>query len=339
MKKNKKTGLLLLLSLTGLIIVWISLHLGRFPVAMGEVFQAIQSVIFQSNFPNGQIHIILFKLRLPRILAAFLVGGTLSLTGAAYQGMFRNPMVSPSILGVSAGAGFGASLAILLGLSAVFVQFMSFVFGIGAVLIVYFISLSVGKRFDVYLTLILSGMVVGALFTAFVSLLKYVADPNDTLPSIVYWLMGGFASIELSQLKYITVIALAGLVYLTISGWKLDLLSFGDDEAKTMGLPVNRIRIVVILIATLMTSATVSISGIIGWVGLLVPHISRMVIGPKNNYLLPASFLIGGIFLILVDDFSRTITSMEIPLGITTAIIGAPFFIFILLKTSKKQSV
>jgi iron complex transport system permease protein len=251
--------------------------------------------------------------------------------------MFRNPMVSPSLLGVSAGAGFGAALALLLGLGSIAVQGSAFVFGIVAVALVYVISHATGKKYDKRLTLILSGMIVGAVFSALISILKYIADPNDSLPSIVYWLMGGLSDIELSDLGFISFIAIPGLILLSLSGWKLDMLSFGDDEARTMGMRVNRVRLSVIVIATLMTASAISISGIIGWVGLLIPHISRMIIGPKNATLLPVSFLIGGMFLLVVDVFSRTVSSMEIPLGITTSLVGAPFFIYILMKTSKKD--
>lgn len=315
-----------------------SLMLGRFHISLTDIHMLLSS----SNIVSGQyndpaIMTVLVNIRLPRILAAFMVGGTLSITGATYQGMFRNPMVSPSILGVSAGAGFGAALAIMLGLNASMLQSFSFISGISAVIIVYCISSVTGKRYNKNLTLILAGMIIGAVFTAMLSILKYIADPDTALPSIVYWLMGGLSSIELEDLTTISIISLTGLCILSISGWKLDMLSFGDDEAKTMGIKVEQVRSITIIIATLMTAAAVSISGIIGWVGLLIPHIARMLTGPKNATLLPASFLIGGIFLLIVDDFSRTISTMEIPLGITTSLIGAPFFIYILLKTAKKD--
>ncbi len=283
------------------------------------------------------IKTVLVDIRLPRIAAAFLVGGTLSITGATYQGMFRNPMVSPSILGVSAGAGFGAVLAILLSFNAFMLQLSAFAFGVLAVIAVYAISMSTGKKHEKCLTLILSGMIVATVFSALISMLKYVADPDATLPSIVYWLMGGLSDIEMRDLRFIAFTAIIGLLLLSISGWKLDMLSFGDEEAKTMGINVEKLRFFVISIATLMTAAAVSISGIVGWVGLVIPHISRMLVGSKNAVLLPASFFIGGSFLLIVDDFSRGISSLEIPLGITTSLIGAPFFIFILMKSSKKD--
>jgi iron complex transport system permease protein len=329
----------LVLLLLSLAIIIGSLLLGRYSISLTEFGVFIQSFFNTKIETSPQLKTVLFDIRLPRILAAFFVGGTLSITGATYQGMFRNPMVSPSILGVSAGSGFGAALSILLGFSTLMLQGFSFIFGIGAVAAVYAISHSTGKKFDKCLTLILSGMIVSAVFAALISILKYVADPNNALPSIVYWLMGSLSDIEMKDLGFIAAISLPGLLLLSMSGWKLDMLSFGDDEAKTMGVHVNRIRLMVIAVATLMTAAAISISGIIGWVGLIIPHIARMLIGPKNSVLLPASFLIGGIFLLIVDGFSRTVSSMEIPLGITTSLIGAPFFIYILMKTSKKNQV
>jgi iron complex transport system permease protein len=337
MKTIPKISFFISLVVIAVFIGAMSLTFGRFPISLAEIGQLFLPFCHIENANTEQIHTVIFNIRLPRIIAAFLVGGTLSITGAAYQGMFRNPMVSPSILGVSAGAGFGAALAILLGLNAVMLQGLSFIFGIVAVFTVYAISLVTGKKHDRCLTLILAGMIVATVFTALLSVLKYIADPDNALPTIVYWLMGGLSDIEVNDLYFIATISVVGLVVLSISGWKLDLLSFGDEEAKTMGIRVERLRITVIAVATLMTAAAVSISGIIGWVGLVIPHISRMLIGPKNAELLPAAFLIGGIFLLIVDGFSRTITSMEIPLGITTSLIGAPFFLFILMKTSKKH--
>ena len=336
---RKNRGILIFILLPGACIAIgiSSLFLGRYNLEWGQFFIFLKSLFQKNVFVSSQVETIILNIRLPRIIAAFLIGGTLSLTGAAYQGMFRNPMVSPSILGVSSAAGFGASLAILLGLGIFWVQSISFLCGLGAIFVVYVVSLTVGKQHDRYLTLILSGMVVSAIFTALISLIKYMANPYDTLSSIVYWLMGGLSNIGFPDLKYVAFIVLPGSILLSLSGWKLDVLSFGDDEAKSMGIHVERLRVTIIVIATLMTAAVVSISGIIGWIGLLVPHIARMIVGPGNSYLLPASFLVGAAFLMMVDDFSRIVSSMEIPLGITTALIGAPFFIFILLRANKKQ--
>jgi len=337
MHKKATISTFMLLAILSVLIIFFSLVLGRYSISIKDLWLFIQSCFNDDIKMQSQIKTILTEIRLPRIIASFLVGGTLSITGATYQGMFRNPMVSPSILGVSSGAGFGAALAILLALSPFMMQTLSFLFGIGAVIAVYAISLVTGKKHEKCLTLILSGMIVATVFAALISMLKYVADPNDTLPSIVYWLMGGLSNIEMTDLCFITIVSIVGLILLSISGWKLDMLSFGDEEARTMGIHVERFRFLVISIATLMTASAVSISGIIGWVGLVIPHISRMLTGSKNAVLLPSSFFIGGIFLLIVDDFSRTVVSMEIPLGITTSLIGAPFFIFILMKSSNKH--
>ncbi len=324
-----------MLASVSLLLILLSLMVGRYGISFAEMVSFFKSLFADSVSIKPQVSTVILNVRLPRVWAAFLVGGTLSITGAAYQGMFRNPMVSPSILGVSAGAGFGAALAILLGLNSFMLQVSSFIFGTGAVAAVYAVSLAAGKKYDRNLTLILSGLVVATVFSALISILKYIADPDDTLPSIVYWLMGGLSGIEMADLRFIVVIAAAGLILLTMSGWKLDMMSFGDDEAKTMGINVDRFRFWVIAAATLLTASAVSISGIIGWVGLLVPHTARMLVGSKNSVLLPASFFTGGVFLLIVDDFSRTVAPMEIPLGITTSLIGAPFFIFVLMRSSK----
>lgn len=333
MVKFSNTSKIIFLLIISLVLIMGSLTLGRFAISFTDLMRFVKSWFLSSGFTEVNIQTVIVNVRLPRVLAAFLVGGTLSITGATYQGMFRNPMVSPSILGVSAGAGFGAALAILLGFSKFFLHMSSFVFGIAAVIAVYSISLATGKKHEKCLTLILSGMIVATVFSALISILKYIADPDDALPSIVYWLMGGLSDVEMSDLSFVAIFSLVGLTVLTLSGWKLDMLSFGDDEAKTMGISVDKLRFGIIAIATLMTASAVSISGIVGWVGLLIPHITRMLFGSKNSVILPSSFLVGGAFLLLVDNFSRTVAAMEIPLGITTSLIGAPFFIFILMKT------
>jgi len=337
MNKTYTISLFSTLIIISCITTIVSLLLGRYYISFSELWKC---VFFQSEsgtVNSSAIKTVLFHIRLPRVLAAFLVGGSLSITGAAYQGMFRNPMVSPSLLGVSAGSGFGATLSIVLGLNSLLRQGFSFAFGILAVFLVCVISQITGKNYDRTITLILGGMIISTVFTALISVMKYIADPDNTLPSIVYWLLGGLSDVSITQLYFIAIISMVGFFALSFSGWRLDILSFGDEEAKTMGIRVSRFRFFIIGIATLMTSAAVSISGIIGWVGLLIPHITRMIIGPRNALLLPSSFLLGGIFLLLVDNFSRTLTTMEIPLGITTSLLGAPFFLYILLKTSKKK--
>lgn len=338
MNINRNISFFMLLIILIITSVIVSLFIGNYHLSFYDLRIALKSLFGSKVSETNNTALVVLSIRLPRILAAFLVGGTLAVTGAAYQGVFRNPMVSPSLLGVSAGAGFGAALAIMLGMGNVFRQGFSFGFGVAAVFFVYFISMVTGKKYNRTLTLILGGMIVSTMFTALISILKYLADPDDTLPSIVYWLMGGLSDIEFRHVRFISIISIIGVAIMSLSGWKLDILSFGDEEAKTMGVNVDRFRLLVIVVATLMTSAAVSISGIIGWVGLLIPHITRMIAGHKNTKMLPASFLIGGIFLLIVDNFSRTIANIEIPLGITTSLLGAPFFLYILMKTSKHQA-
>lgn len=284
------------------------------------------------------IETVIFDIRLPRVIAAILVGMSLAASGTAYQGMFRNPMVSPNILGVSAGAGFGAAFAILISLNAVGVQFFAFIFGILAVTISYFISKIVSKKSNITLILVLSGMVVSALFSSLISLIKYIADPDDKLPAITYWLMGSFASVEIEDIYTIIIPMFIGLIPLYLLRWKINTLSFGDEEALGVGISTNRLRMIIIICSTLITAAAVSISGLIGWVGLIVPHLARMVVGSDHKTLLPSSMFIGGIYLLLVDDLARSLISIELPIGILTSLIGAPFFIWLLMKSRRGWS-
>ncbi len=317
---------LIILSLT-------SLSLGRYPISLIDILKALFTD--QSIDPN--LTIILFKIRLPRILGAIIVGGALSLSGAAYQGMFRNPMVSPDILGVSSGAGFGAALAILLSWPVVIIQTMSFAGGIGAVLIAVTISKWLGKFHDRILILVLAGIVISSLFGAMLSMLKYVADPDEKLPAITYWLMGSLSSIKMSDLQIVVPIVLTGIIPLLLISWRINILSFGEDEARSMGLNTAKLRGLVIVCASLVTACTISISGIIGWVGLIIPHLTRMIVGPNHKTLLLSSFLLGGIFLLFVDNIARTAISIEIPIGIITSVIGAPLFIYFLKRSTQKS--
>ncbi len=322
------SGIILLIFLS-----LISMSFGRYPISVSQIL----NFLFTSEDLDPNFSIILFYIRLPRIIGAIIVGGALSISGAAYQGMFRNPMVSPDILGVSSGAGFGASMAILFSLPVFMIQTMSFIGGIGAVLIAVTISKWLGKHHDRILVLILAGIVISSLFGAMLSMLKYVADPDEKLPAITYWLMGSLASIRLEDLEIVIPIVLAGIIPLILVSWRLNVLSFGDDEAKSMGLNTNRLRSVVIICASLITACTISISGIIGWIGLIIPHLTRMIVGPNHKSLLIYSFILGGIFLLIVDNIARTIASVEIPIGIITSVIGAPLFIFFLKKSTKKS--
>jgi iron complex transport system permease protein len=325
-------SLILLAGLAILIVLSLfSLYVGRYPISPSDLWHVL------NGDPNldPNMSVVLWNIRLPRILAAIAVGGALAIAGTAYQGLFRNPMVSPDILGVTSGAGLGAALAILFSFSVLGIQLLSFVGGLSAVLLAVAIGRSVGKGHDVVLSLVLSGMILSSLCGALLSLTKYLADPDDKLPAITYWLMGSLSSIRMDDLAVVVPIIAAGVVPLLLFRWQLNVLSFGEEEARSLGINTALLRAVVIFSASLITASVVSISGIIGWVGLLVPHLTRMITGPDNRILLPASFLTGSIFLLLVDNLARSVSSVEIPIGILTAIIGAPFFLYFLKKSQK----
>ncbi|PWR71263.1 FecCD family ABC transporter permease [Methanospirillum lacunae] len=310
------------------IIIW-SLFIGRFEVEPGNVLKILFSPIIPMEHTwSSAEETIIFQVRLPRIIAAVLVGASLSMAGASYQGLFKNPLVSPDILGVSSGAGFGAACAILLSLSTYYIQVSAFIGGITAVITTYLLS-RLYKTGQV-LVLVLSGVIVSSFFSALLSITKYVADPYEKLPTIVFWLMG-----SLSSARYIDIMSIApamflgGLILMLIR-WRINLLSLGPDEARTLGIDIKQITRIIVLCATLLTAAAVCISGIIGWVGLVVPHLARMITGPDYSKLLPMTIVMGASYLLVMDDISRTLISTEIPLGILTALIGAPFFAFLL---------
>ncbi|MDD2569292.1 MAG: iron ABC transporter permease [Clostridia bacterium] len=310
------------------IMCMISIAVGRFNISPFEIIRILASKFLPIEKTwDPTLETVIFNVRLPRIIAAILVGASLSTAGAAYQGMFKNPLVSPDILGASAGAGFGAALAIFCSLNVFAIQALSFCMGILAVSFTYMVSCKV--RHDPLLALVLSGILTSSLFAAATSLLKYVADPYDKLPAITFWLMGSLASMTVHDIKIAVIPIFLGSIVLYLVRWKINVLALGEEEARALGLNTNRLKILVIFCATLITAASVSISGTIGWVGLLVPHIARMLVGPNYKILLPTSFLIGSIYLLLVDDIARNIAAIEVPLGILTALIGAPFFIYL----------
>lgn len=327
---------ILSLCLVLLALLIISFAIGRYPVPPATVLAVLGAKLLPiTPLWSSETEAVVLDIRLPRILAALLVGSALSVSGAAYQGLFRNPMVSPGILGVSAGASLGAALAILWGYGMVGIQGMAFVFGLLAVGVTWGIGAGLGKRGDPILIMVLAGIIIGTLFAAFVSLVKFVADPNNTLPTITFWLMGSLASANLDDVAIAALPILAGIVVLNALAWTLNVLCFGDEEARALGLATGRLRFVIILCATLVTAAAVAISGIIGLVGLIVPHLARMLVGPDHKILLPVSALLGGGFLLAVDDLARALFAVEIPLGIVTAIIGAPFFIYLLSRSRR----
>lgn len=336
-----KTGsvkkILFLLLLIFLFIV--SLVMGRYPISLQELFRVFLSrIIAVEHTWSNVVETVIFRIRLPRIIIAILVGTGLTASGTAYQGMFKNPMVSPSILGVSAGAGFGAAVAILLSFDIVGIQIFAFLFGILAVTLAFSIGKVVSKGYNTSLILVLSGLVVSTLFNSLISLTKYVADPDDKLPTITFWLMGSFTSVNMGDVYTIIVPMLIGLIPLYLLKWKINTLSFGEEEAQSVGINTNRLRTVIILCSTLVTASAISVSGLIGWVGLIVPHLARMIVGSDHRVLLPTSMLMGGMYLLLVDDLARSIISIEIPIGILTSLIGAPFFVWLLIKSRRGWS-
>jgi iron complex transport system permease protein len=303
---------------------------GAYPMSLSEMLAAMGRRLTGAA-PVGQIDTVLFEVRLPRVLAAVVVGAAIAAAGAAYQTLFRNPLVSPDILGVSTGAGLGAVLGIFLSLPVAGIQLLAFVVGLGTVGLVYAIASLVHGR-EPILVLVLAGVVVGSLAGAAISLMKILADPYDQLPAIVFWLLGSLSAIRKGEVWTALPLVLIGLVPLVLLRWRINVLSLGDDEAKALGVEAGRLRMIVIAAATLMTASVVAISGVIGWVGLVIPHIARMLVGPSFDRLLPTALLLGASYLLLVDTLARTMARIEVPIGILTAVIGAPFFLWLLAR-------
>jgi len=318
--------------------VILSMMAGRYAISFRELillFQERTGGITSDAIPR-MTRTVFWSSRFPRILTGLMIGASLSVSGAAYQGILRNPMVAPDILGASSGASFGAAIGILFNFNASAIQIMAFFFGVGAVALAYSVSNSIksGDRGGV-LMLVLSGMVVTALFSAGISIVKYIGDPYDTLPALTFWLMGGLEYVSKSDVLTLLIPVLIGMVPLLLLRWQMNVLCFSDEEAGSMGVNARRTRLIVILSATLLTSSSVAVGGMIGWVGLLIPHICRMIVGPDYRRLMPAALVFGALFLILVDDAARCISAHEVPLGILTALIGAPFFLFLLHRSRK----
>lgn len=312
-----------------------SVTLGRYPISLKELAGILGSKIFniEQFWSNTQESLLLIH-RIPRIILACLVGCCLSAAGASYQGVFQNPMAAPDILGASSGAAFGAALAILLGLSRSMITLFAFAASLITVALVIFVgNRAKGKR---VLGLILAGIMLGSLVSSGTSLIKLVADPDDQLPAIAYWLMGSLNGTAPKDVWFALIPMLIGLIPLFLLRWRVNILTLGDDEAKTMGVNSKRLRIIVIFCATLITAASVSVSGVIGWVGLVIPHLTRRMVGNNYRHLMPASMLFGAIFLLLVDNISRNLLATEIPIGILTSFIGAPFFIYLITRDGEQ---
>ena len=319
-----------LLALALLAAMLVGSMVGPYPIPAGDVIGALLARLRGDTY-SPHIDTILFQIRLPRVLAAALVGAALAAAGASYQTLFRNPLVSPDILGVSAGAGFGAVLGILLSLPVIAIQGLGFVTGLVTVAIVYALARTLRSQNEV-LVLVLAGIVVGALAGAGISLVKILADPYNELPAITFWLLGSLSGIKVDDVWSVAPLVIVGLLPLALLRWRIGVLSLGDDEARALGVNVGFVRGVVIAAATLITAAAVSVSGVVGWIGLMIPHMVRPLVGPRYDRVLPASILMGAAFLVLVDTLARSAARIEIPLGLLTALIGAPLFVWLLAR-------
>lgn len=307
-----------------------SLTIGSYQVTAQDVLHILWGKATGGDLPQDPLTVnVVWQVRLPRVIAATLVGAGLSVAGAVFQGIFKNPLASPYTLGVSNGAGFGAGLAIIMSLGAAGIQLFAVAFGLGAVALTFLIAAR-GRRNTV--TLVLAGMLVGSLFASLVSLLKFTADPTEKLPQIVYWIMGSLSGITFSELLRIVPLYIVCMVILFLFRWRTNVLSLGDQEARSFGVDVKRDRAIIITASSVMTALVVSISGIIGWVGIVVPHLSRMLVGPDFRRLIPTSVSLGVCYLLVIDDICRTLTASEIPIGVVTGIIGVPMFLYFIYK-------
>ena len=327
--------IIILLAITLLATMIGSVTLGRYPIGLKELGGILAAQVWEMEpFWSKTQESLLLQHRLPRIFLACMVGGCLACAGAAYQGVFQNPMAAPDILGASSGAAFGAALAILLNLSGTWIMVLAFAGSILTVMLVMFVAgHAKGKR---VLGLILAGIMVSSLISSGTSLIKLVADPEDQLPAITYWLMGSLNGTAPKDVWFALLPMALGLIPLFLLRWRINLLTLGDEEARTMGVNARRLRFAVILSATLITAAAVSVSGVIGWVGLVIPHLTRRMVGNNYRHLIPASALFGGVFLLMVDNLSRNLFATEIPIGILTAFIGAPFFLYLITREGER---
>jgi iron complex transport system permease protein len=311
---------------------------GRFPVSLADIASVLWSKM--TGAPSGvpaSTEAVILQVRGPRVLAAFFVGAALAVAGAAFQGLFRNPLVSPDILGASSGAALGAVLGIYLSLSVFGIQALAFVGGLIAVVAVYMIGTAIRTR-DPVLVLVLAGVVIGSLLGAGVGLVKYLADPYNQLPAMTFWLLGSLAAAGVSDLVPLFGPVAVGMLVLLLLRFRMNVMSLPEEEARALGVPTGPLRVVIVAAATLVTSASVATAGIIGWVGLVVPHLGRSLVGPDFARLLPVAAILGGGFLLFIDTLARTAAAVEIPLGILTAVVGTPFFIWLLASVSRTWS-
>ncbi len=324
--------------LAGLFVLFcLSAATGQYPLSVGDVLGALWQGISGARGDDAAATVVL-DIRLPRLAAALLVGLALAASGATYQTVFRNPLVAPDILGVSAGAGLGAVFAIFLSLPVAMIQAFAFVFGLGAVAIVYGMAKVVRGAHEPILVLVLAGVVIGAVMGAGISALTYLADPYDQLPAITFWLMGSLAGVTYDDLMAAWPAVALGLLPLAALRWRVNLMALSEDEARALGVDTARLRVGLVVAATLMTSSVVAISGTVGWVGLIIPHMARFIVGPEFSRLLPATVLIGAAYVLAVDTLARSLVAVEIPIGILNAFIGAPLFLWVLARARRSWS-
>jgi iron complex transport system permease protein len=313
-----------------LLLTLFTITVGPYPLSIDQILEALwRSLTGLGEAADAQIDTVLFQVRIPRVTAALLVGASLAAAGTVYQGLFRNPLVSPDILGVSTGAGLGAAVGILLSLPVIAIQGLAFAGGLVTVAAVYIVATAV-RGHEPTLVLVLAGVVLGSLAGACISLVKILADPYDQLPAITFWLLGSLASTNPDDVWSAMPLVLVGLVPLILLRWRMNLMALGDEEATALGIDPRRLRILFVTAATLMTASVVAISGVIGWVGLVMPHIARLIVGPNFDRLLPTAMLLGAGYLLIVDTLARTMATTETPLGILTAFLGAPVFLWLL---------
>lgn len=314
------------------VVGFLSILIGRFSLSAAEVVHQLWIIITEGkDAANPQYYSVIINLRLPRVLLAILCGAGLAVSGTAYQNLFSNALATPDTLGVAAGASFGAVLGLLLNRSLFVVQIFAICFGLIAVILTYFISKQKGN--SSIIMIVLAGMVVSSIFNALISGVKFIADAEEQLPNITYWLMGSFANANYKSLMLCTPFIGVGMIVLFSLRWRLNLLCLSEDEAKSQGVHLGALRAVISAAATVITASCVSMSGQVGWVGLLIPHICRMIFGSNTKKIIPASISLGAVFMLIIDAAARSATSVEIPVSILTALIGAPFFIILLRKT------
>ena len=334
---NRKNSHVFFLSMSLLFVAifFISFALGRYPIPPQTVLKVLLSKIFPiAETWSKSVETVIFQIRIPRIIAAIFIGSALSLSGLTFQGLFQNPMVSPDVLGTSNGAAFGAAIGILLNMHYAGIVTTSFLTGIGAVILVLAIASRVPSM--PVLGMVLSGIMVSSFFTSLVSFIKLIADTQNTLPAITYFLMGSLSSIRSSDTVFLVIIITLSTIPIILIRWHLNVMTQGEEEAKSLGVNTRVIRLIAISSATLMTSVTVAVAGMIGWVGLVIPHLTRMCLGCDYRKTIPGSIIMGSTFLLLVDTIARSISTIEIPLGILTSFVGAPFFLYLIIREGKK---